>query len=168
MARVWYSRTNWLVMILTIFYHKDKMWDVQMSWLRANLLIYVPLKETSHCFFQKKLVRILKCNLALPFNWHQNMNEFMLVLTFNKLGLSWAKLSHSWGLEMGLDNDVWSLKLRFVTEVWSWWFELKVWSWRYELKVSSLKLKFEVEKWSWILKLGLKFEVVRGWLDWLI
>ena len=49
----------------------------------------------------------------------------------NKLGLSWAKLSQSWGLRLGIDVEVWlcSLKSQLDVEAQSW--DLK---WMFEVK----------------------------------
>ena len=80
----------------------------------------------------------------------------------NKLGLSWAKLSPSWGLKWEFEVEVWtySLKLQIVIVDWSlsltltFEFEGEILSWSlklmFEVEVStlSLKLKFEVEVWG--------------------
>ena len=106
---------------------------------------------------------------------------------WNKLGLSCAKLSSSWGLKLRFEVEGWSvkfaikvwneilsvslswgLKMKYEVEVWNWSLRLRfkgaVWFWslkvRFKVEVwgCSLKLKLEVEVCSWGLKLKLEIE----------
>ena len=66
-----------------------------------------------------------------------------LIKKINKLGLSWAKLSLSWGLKIGFL----CCGLNFEAEDWS-----SSWS-------SKITIEVEVWSWSWSCKFKLKFKV---------
>ena len=74
----------------------------------------------------------------------------------NKLGLSWAKLSLSWGLKLEFEVEVelqivivaWSLSLKrkFKVEVWGWCLKLKYWSLKYSKIIPLHKKESALER----------------------
>ena len=110
--------------------------------------------KTKHSLFWRKEIALFSFFLLTWMSYSIFYFFYFCIRKWNKLGLSWAKLSHSWGLKFRLkfQVSVRGLKLKFEVKFWGWSIKLKfeIWSW-------FLKLKFEFYFWIWSLES--KFEI---------